>query len=364
MVIMALDHTRDYFTSFDSDPTDLSKASAALFLTRFVTHYCAPVFVFLAGTSAYLSRARGKSVGDLTRFLITRGLWLVLLELTIVRFCWLFDVAYHFSVLQVIWAIGWSMVVLAGLIRLPTRVVALLGFVIVCTHNLLDGIHARTMGSWGWAWSLVHEPRFDWEPVAGHRVAIIYPLVPWIGVMALGYALGSVIVLAEERRRRVLLRMGLLAIFAFIVLRAANVYGDPRPWQPQASALFTGLSFLNCEKYPPSLIYLLMTLGPALVALSLLERAKGAVAQVFIVYGRVPLFYYVLHIFLIHTVQVFFVIGRTGHIPNEQTALGFALPWVYATWMACVCALYPLCRWFAGVKSRARGTRAVWLSYL
>lgn len=363
MVVMALDHARDYFTGFDVDPTDLSTASAALFLTRFVTHYCAPVFVFLAGTAAYLSRAHGKSSGDLSRFLLTRGLWLIFLELTIVRFCWLFNVSYHFSVLQVIWAIGCSMVVLAALVHLQTRTVAILGGAMVLGHNLLDGIHARALGRWGIAWSLVHEPQWNYELAPGYRLAVVYPLVPWIGVMALGYALGAVMMKPEDERRRILLRVGLGAILAFAVLRLSNLYGDPRPWSAQKNALFTFLSFLNCEKYPPSLCYLLMTLGPALVALALFEHARGAVARFFIVFGRVPLFYYVSHLLLIHAVSWAFARERFGHFPadGEQVALRFSLPCVYLVWLAVVFALFPLCRWFAGVKSR---NKDVWLSYL
>ncbi len=363
MVVMALDHARDYLTSFDSDPTNLAKASAALFLTRFVTHYCAPVFVFLAGTAAYLSRAHGKSVRDLSRFLLTRGVWLVLLELTVVRFCWMFNVSYHFSVLQVIWAIGWSMVAMALLVRLRTQWVAVVGGVMVVGHNLLDGIHARGLGAWGLAWSFVHEPRWDYQPLPGYRLAIAYPLIPWIGVMALGYALGAVMVQSEEARRRLLGRMGLGAVAAFIVLRASNLYGDPHPWMTQKSGLFTVLSFLNCEKYPPSLCYLLMTLGPALLALTLFERMRGPVARFFIVFGRVPLFYYVMHLVFIHSVHELFARARLGHFPgeDEQVSLQFSLFGVYVAWVLVVLALYPLCWWFAGVKAR---NRSAWLSYL
>ncbi len=363
MVVMALDHARDYFTSFEVDPTDLSKASAGLFLTRFVTHYCAPVFVFLAGTSAYLSRARGKSAPDLSRFLLTRGLWLVLLEVTVVRFCWMFNLSYHFSVVQVIWAIGWSMVVLAALVRLQTRTVAMVGFAIVLLHNLLDGIHARAFGRWALAWSLLHEPNWNYQIAPGYRFAVVYPLVPWIGVMALGYALGAVIVLGEAERRRALFRAGFLAVCAFVLIRASNLYGDPHPWTLQKNALFTFLSFLNCEKYPPSLCYLLMTLGPALLLLWAFEHARGKVAQVFVVFGRVPLFYYVLHLALIHSLAGVFARIRLGHFPaeGEDVALGFPLSSVYLAWLGVVLGLYPLCRWFAGVKSRSK---AAWLSYL
>jgi uncharacterized membrane protein len=358
MVIMALDHARDYFTSFGEDPTNLKTTTIPLFFTRFVTHYCAPVFVFLAGTGAYLSRSAGKPVGDLSRFLLTRGLWLVLLELTAVRFTWLLDVSYRFTVLQVIWAIGWSMVVLAALVWIDLRFVIAFAAIVILGHNLLDPVHANGSPMW----SILHEQNFRWEPVPGHRVAIIYPLIPWVGVMALGYACGAWLVRPEAERRRVLLRVGVAATVAFVALRASNLYGDPHPWTAQKNAAFTLLSFLNVEKYPPSLCYLLITLGPALVFLSLADRASGPVARLLTIYGRVPLFYYLLHVFLINVTALAIYLAKHGHPP---TSLGYEHYWplwgVYGIWIAVVAVLYPACRWYAEKK---RTSRSVILSYL
>src|SRR5215210_7614762 len=263
MVIMALDHVRDFFHVYAKtfDPTDPSKTWTLLFFTRWATHFCAPTFVFLAGTGAFLSTRRGKTRPELARFLLTRGLWLVLLELTLVRFGWFFNFDYHVMIAQVIWAIGWSMVALAGLVFLPTRAVAAVGLALILLHNLLDGVSADSFGSFRWLWVVLHE-----QNVLALRpdvfVFVAYPLVPWVGVMALGYAFGSLLTLERERRRRLLLTIGGSAVVLFVVLRAANVYGDPTPWVSQArGAWFTLLSFLNTQKYPPSLLFLLMTLG-------------------------------------------------------------------------------------------------------
>ena len=262
MVLMALDHARDFFAGFREGLTDPATTTPALFFTRWVTHFCAPVFVLLAGTGAFLSKSGGRSTASLSRFLWTRGLWLVLLEMTVVRLGWLFDLTYAFSILQVIWAIGWSMVVLAALVYLPVAAIGALGVAMMLTHDLLDGVGA----TWGLLWDVLHQPAMlEWMPQ--HQVRIAYPLIPWVGVMAAGYAFGAMLTRPPDEKRRLLLRLGLSLITAFVVIRAVNHYGDPHPWSPQRSPLYTLLSFLNCEKYPPSLDYLLMTLGPALVVL-------------------------------------------------------------------------------------------------
>jgi uncharacterized membrane protein len=377
MVLMALDHVRDFFTDNPGDPTmKLATTTAGLFLTRWVTHFCAPVFVFLAGAGVFLAGARGKSRPDLARFLVTRGLWLVLVELTLVRWGWFFDVSYAFSVLQVIWVLGVSMICLAGLIFLPLRVVAAFGLVLVFGHNLLDGLHAADLGRWSWLWTLLHERR-PLRPF-GLGLLVIYPLVPWVGVMAAGYAFGSLLTRPSDERRRVLVRLGGALTLAFVVLRAVNHYGDPSPWTAQRSLLFTAFSFLACSKYPPSLDYLLMTLGPAIAFLGWIdgrlgERATPAWARPFVTFGRVPFFYYVLHVPLLHGLAVALgtvVYGAAGAatiahrilLPDAEAArVGFSLPVVYAAWLVVVLALYPACRWFAGVKSRHR---SAWLSYL
>jgi uncharacterized membrane protein len=358
MVLMALDHVRDYFSNAHVDVTDLAQTTPALFLTRWVTHFCAPVFIFLAGTSAFLSRGRGKTSAELSRFLLKRGIWLVVLELTVVRFAWFFNLDYSMFALQVIWAIGMSMVVLSVLVLLPVAAVAAFGITLIATHNLFDGIAPERFGPLAWLWCVLHV----------RRVPVLYPLVPWVGVMAAGYALGPVLLREPARRRRALLTLGLGSIAAFVVLRALNLYGDPRPWSAQASGTLTVLSFLNVTKYPPSLLFVAMTLGPAIASLPLLERAAGPVAGFFTTFGRVPLFFYVVHLYLIHALAIG-AAYLTGHdvraflsgffaFPKEY---GFALPVVYLVWVAVVAALYPACRWFAGVKRRRRD---VWLSYL
>ena len=369
MVIMALDHVRDHFTDVRFDPADLTQTSAALFLTRWVTHFCAPAFVFLAGTSAYFSGSRGKTRGELSRFLLTRGLWLVVLELTVVRWAWMFNFDYTNELLfvQVIWAIGVSMVVLAGLVWLPVPLVTAFGVLMIAGHNLLDGVRPEDLGSLGPLWAVLHvQTAF---PVAGGRTAfIVYPLIPWIGVMAAGYGFGALFRRAPEERRRVLLLLGAGLTLGFVVLRAANSYGDPSPWTTQSSPARTLLSFLNTTKYPPSLLFLLMTLGPSIMLLPLLERVRGPVARFLTTIGRVPLFYYVVHLYLIHAAALA-VATLAGFPPsafltvwlNRPDGWGYSLAVVYLVWIGVVLALYPVCRWFAGVKARRR---EAWLSYL
>ena len=368
IVIMALDHARDYFTSARFDATDLTQTTAPLFLTRWITHVCAPVFVFLAGTSAFLYQARRRSRAEVSRFLLTRGLLLVVLELTVVRWAWTFNFSYtELLFVQVIWVIGVSMIVLAGLIYLPLRAVAAVGVAMILGHNLLDGVTPQSLGAWGPLWALLHVQAAI--PLGGGRVfVVIYPLIPWIGVMAAGYAFGTLLLRTEQERRRTLLMLGGGLTLAFLMLRAVNVYGDPAPWTVQETAGRTALSFLNTTKYPPSLQFLLMTLGPAIALLPLLERLTGPVARAVTVFGRVPLFFYVLHLYLIHAVAL--TVGTlAGFDPrsflhvwlNNPDGWGYGLPVVYLVWAGVVLALYPACRWFAGVKARRR---EVWLSYL
>ena len=369
IVIMALDHARDFFTSARFDPTDLTQTTAPLFLTRWITHFCAPVFVLLAGTSAYLYQSRGKSPREASWFLLTRGLWLVVLEWTIIRWAWMFNFNYTSELLfvQVIWVIGVSMIVLAGLVYLPLGAVAALGIAMIAGHNLLDGIAAESLGRWAPLWILLHVQAPI--PLRGDQVFfVIYPLVPLIGVMAAGYAFGRLLQRPAEERRRLLLRLGGGLTIAFLALRALNVYGDPAPWSVQESAGRTVLSFLNTTKYPPSLLFLLMALGPAIALLPLLERLRGPLARVVTVYGRVPLFLYVLHLYMIHALAL--LVGTlAGFAPRSFLRVwmflpegwGYGLPVVYLVWAGVVLALYPACRWFAGLKARRRDA---WLSYL
>jgi len=369
MIIMALDHTRDYFSSVRFDPLDLARTTPALFFTRWITHFCAPVFVFLAGTGAFLSGARGREKRDLSRFLWTRGLWLVVVEVTIVSFGWSFDFGLHDIALQVIWAIGWSMVALALLVRLPAPAVGGIGVAIIALHNLLDPIRPERFGDYAWVWKIVHVQ--SWTPIAspgGHRFMLVYPLVPWVGVMAAGYGFGKVFTWEPARRKRFLALCGTGLVLLFVALRWSNAYGDPHPWSVQKNGLYTFLSLLNCEKYPPSLLYLAMTLGPAILLLAILERPAGPAASKVSVYGRVPFFYYVLHIPLVHGMAVAVFYARYGPAvfhygpANPPPAdFGFTLPFVYLAWAVAVAILYVPCRWFAGLKARRRDA---WLSYL
>lgn len=374
MVIMALDHSRDFFGAASrlGDPELLPDPGLALFLTRWITHFCAPAFVFLAGTSAFLSLGRGRTTADLRRFLLTRGLWLVLLEYTVVGWAWSFSPTLHFAAVQVIWALGVSMVVLAGLVHLPAGTVAALGLVMIAGHNLFDGVAPESLGRFADVWRLLHVQGLlgGADAAAAPRwltVYVRYPLVPWIGVMAAGYGFGPLMRGAADVRQRRLLRLGLAFTALFVVLRLLNVYGDPRPWAVHPRASDTLIAFLNTQKYPPSLLYLLMTLGPTLVLLALAERWRGRLAGVFVTFGRVPLAYYVVHVALIHALVFPAALLRYGPgilaraSSGAPADWGFGLPVVYAVWLGVVLLLYPACRWFAGVKARRRDW---WLSYL
>ncbi len=372
MVIMALDHTRDFFSrDLAFDPADLAKTYPALFLTRWITHYCAPIFVFLAGAGAFLSTRRGKTRTELSWFLLTRGLWLVLLEVTWVRCLgWQFNFDYHFVMGLVIWAIGWSMVALAGLVFLPLPWVATFGILMIALHNLLDGVKPEDCGTLAWLWRILHSGGIL-VPTARYRFSAGYPLIPWIGVMAAGYGFGALFLRESAERRKWLISLGALLTALFIVLRAINAYGDPAPWSRQKIGLFTLFSFVNCNKYPPSLLFLLMTLGPALLAVAALDRGTPRWLKPVLVFGRVPLFYYLLHLPFIHGLAVLasyleygqasWWFANPGDPPLRPTDYGYSLPVVYLIWIGVVLALYPVCRWFAEVKRRRREG---WLSYL
>ena len=364
MVLMVLDHARDFFVGTGPDPTDLSTTTVPLFFTRWITHFCAPVFVLLAGVSAQLY-ARKRGLPSARRFLFTRGLWLVVLELTIVRFAWIPEPFYRFVLLQVIWALGWAMVVLAGLSYLPRRAVVAIGIAIVVGHNLLDGFDRGNFGQLEPAWNVLHERAL--LKLGTRRVFVSYPVLPWIGVAALGFGLGAWYERTAAERQRLLLWCGGGATLGFVALRALNVYGDPHPWTTQArGSVFSVLSFLNCEKYPPSLAYLLMTLGPALVALALLERLPTRAWQPIVMFGRVPLFFYVTHLYLLRFSAAPLAWLRFGKSafqppPGHAGSPEYPLWTAYAALAFALLLLYPACRWFAGKKAEAKSP---WLSYL
>lgn len=360
LVLMVLDHARAYLSDPSLDPLDPERASPALFLTRWITHFCAPAFLLLAGASARRLAARlGESA--LSRFLLTRGLWLVFLELTVVYAAWTFALPGTGSpILGVIWAIGWSMVALAGLVRLPLAAIGAVGLAMIAGHNLLDGIDPARLGALAEWWPILHGK----GPTPMGKV--VYPLVPWIGVMAVGYVVGGVFDLDPRRRRSLLLGLGFALLALFLLLRLANGYGDPRPWTPQPTATLALLSFLDATKYPPSLAFLLMTLGPALIALALFERARPPLADRLATFGRVPLFFYVLHLVLARLLAGLIALSLGFDLtllPKDPVAAGwgFGLPVVYGAWLGIVVALYPACRRFAAIKARRRGG---WLSYL
>lgn len=382
MVIMLLDHTREFVHRdvLDFDPSNLTRTNTLLFFTRWITHFCAPVFVFLAGTGAFLQGARGKSKSELSKFLITRGLWLILLEIALIRVLVWFNVDFHLALmLQVIWAIGFSMIVLAGLIHLPLRVIAGISIAMIALHNALDGFRVKPVtpgtagpGFWASIWMVLHQPGIIFFTPSIHGL-VLYPLIPWVGVLAAGYCFGTVYQWEPDRRRRFLLKLGSGMLIGFVVLRAINVYGDPSRWSVQKNTVFTLLSFLNVSKYPPSLLFLLMTLGAAILALPWFERMEqGWLSRVFITFGRVPLLFYAGQWIAAHVLAI-----SAGLLAGQSIAwqfaglldrpspnpgnLGFSLWVVYLCWLLGLLLLYPVCRWFAEVKRRRRNW---WLSYL
>jgi len=373
IVLMALDHSRDYIFSPSIDPTDLAHTSVVLFFTRWVTHYCAPLFMFLAGVGASLSLGRGRTQKDLSHFLLTRGLWLALLELTWVRSIgWVFNFDYSLVLIGVLWALGWSMVTLSVLIRIPIRVLTAISIAGIVLHHLTDGWKPEMFGPFAVLWRLLHVPGLFYQSPSV-MVTGGYVVIPWAFVMALGYCFGPIFKWDAERRRRALLQYGAALTAAFVVIRGINIYGDPAPWQSQPDAVFTFLSFLNTSKYPPSLCYVLMTLGPGMLLLGLFEHWRNAASRFFLVFGQVPLFFYLLHIPVIHAVAVAaaYLKYGTAHWLFENPKEGFPFDpppgygnplWAaYLVWIAVVFALYPLCRWFAEYK---RINKSAWLSYL
>lgn len=379
MVLMPLDHTREFFTSYSGNPLDPQHTTFLLYLTRWITHLCAPVFVFLAGTSIFLQQQR-KIRNRLTQHLLVRGLWLILVELTLVHLVFNFHWQWNVQILEVIWAIGASMMIMAVLIHLRLRWVLLIGACLVGGHNLLDGLAVARFGRLGWLWQLMHVPGLiSGQSMTPPILVIAYPVLPWVGVMALGYAFGNVLAQPREKRRRWNLRAGLALLVAFGLLRWTNVYGDPVRWSSQPTWWRTGLSFMNVQKYPPSLLFLLVTLGIAALIAAGIEYTEQRdawawVRSVLQVYGRVPFFYFLLHIALIHGLALVVSAARgenwrwwvtefpsggvlTGHPPGY----GYGLAIVWCIWISVVVLCYPACKWYAGVKRRSRNPL---LSYL
>lgn len=357
MVVMALDHTREFFTSLNYAPTDLSRASTALFLTRFITHYCAPTFVFLAGTGAFLSLNRGKTRAQASNFLLSRGLWLIILEFTLIHWAW-----GGGQFLQVIWVIGVGMLILGLLVYLPLRVVGAFGLILIFGHNLFDSVNMAAMPDGEKTlWTFLHVQGI--VHILGRDIFVLYPLIPWVGVMAAGYAFGKLFTINAARRKRMLISLGILSLVLFIVIRYPGFYGDPGIWTYQGNIHRTLLSFINVTKYPPSLDYLLITVGPGMFFLAFIEGKSNKLTNIFVVFGRVPLFYYILHLYLIHLSAM--VLGQFINLPKSLLPgpgpAGLNLGWVYVIWLCIVTILYFPCRWFMKYK---RDHRQWWLSYL
>lgn len=376
IALMALDHVRDYFhaDSFLFDPMDLSQTNPAIFFTRWITHFCAPVFIFLAGTSIYIV-CRRKSKAEVSSFLLKRGAWLIFLEVTVMNFAWFFNIHFSTIPLQVIWVIGLSMICMAGIIHLPFRGILWFGLILVVGHNLLDSI-AIPQPEWGrLLWAVLHQ--FDVFPgVFGNRtVIIVYPLIPWIGVMSLGYCTGALYTSGFDAgaRRRILLITGSTATALFVLLRILNIYGDPDMRITEGSALIQFLSFFNVQKYPPSMLYVFMTLGPALLFLALAENIKNKITDSLIIFGRVPMFFYILHIYVIHLFAMVaaqatgfgwqsFLLEFFPTMDPQLAGYGFSLGATYLVWLMVVLVTFPLCKWYNTYKSNHR--EHWWLSYV
>lgn len=375
MIIMALDHVRMYFGegTWYSEPTNLSSTTPLLFFTRWITHFCAPVFVFLTGTSAFLYGLNKAKKSQVAWYLFTRGIWLVFAELIIINFAWTFDSTFSFRILQIIWAIGISLIILSALVFLPVKIVFMIGAIILFGHNLLDPIRVDGASVSDLIWYVLHQPNTLF--LGNSLVSLVYPVLPWLGLMAVGYGFGMFYVreYSAEHRRRWLVGIGLGAVLLFLALRGVNGYGEPRPWSTQNTPIFTFMSFLNTTKYPPSLHFLLMTIGPALIFLASSERVQNSFTVPVTVFGKVPFFFYILHLYLIHALATLTLVpsGREWHeyiLSAERLSsgtlsnYGLRLEAVYLVWILVVILLYPLCRWYQ--KYKENHPKQWWLRYL
>lgn len=378
MVLMALDHVRDYFHihAWTDDPLNLETTTPALYLTRYITHFCAPTFVFLSGVSIYLQSLR-KTKPELSVFLIKRGVWLIFVELMIVSFAWSFNPAFERFPLGVIWAIGVSMFILGFLIRLPYKVILGLGLLIVFGHNLLDFPEAAIGFNGGFWLDLLHSSKWSsYHFIGESNLIIAYPFLPWLGLMMVGYCAGKLFSpqFDTARRKKLLTQIGIGLLVLFVVLRGINIYGDPVKWSQQKDGLYTFFSFINIHKYPPSLLYLCVTIGCALLLLPYLEKLENRFTKISVIFGRTAFFYYILHLYLIHVLAMisFYIHGHTLEKIAEAESVfkwkfivpgeGFGLLGVYLIWIFVILCLYPLCKWYD--KYKTNNKEKWWLSYL
>jgi uncharacterized membrane protein len=362
MVIMALDHVRDFMhtTSMSQDPTNLQTTTTLLFLTRWVTHLCAPTFVFLSGVSAYISFKSNNNISESRTFLLTRGIWLVILEFTFVNFALWFDIHFRLLIMEVISAIGLSFVLLSFLLKVHSRIIGIIGILIIFCHNLLQGISTPANPLALFLSSVLFRPNLM-QVTPDFTFYVAYPLIPWFGILLAGFACGEFFGLPAEKRNKIFFRIGMAALFLFAILRLINFYGDPSGWAEQKSALFTFLSFINTTKYPPSLLFVLLFLGITFIVLFISEKAKNRFTEVLSVYGKVPLFYFIIHLFVIHSLMfaMLFIQGfgskdlLFGVFNNgrPKTGGGVELPVIYIIWLGVVLLLYPVCKWYAKYKS-------------
>ena len=372
IIIMALDHIRDlmHTTSLTQDPTDLATTTPALFMTRWITHLCAPIFVFLAGTSVYLVLKKQQNITETRNFLLTRGLWLILLELSIISFGIWFDVYFRTFLLQVIYTIGAGFIILSLMLKLSPRTIGGIGLTIILLHNAIPVLNIEDFTG-RFFWALFFSPNF-FQFSSQVSVIVMYPVIPWLGIMLFGFATGQLFELSDKKRPNVFFLISLSLLLVFIVLRTFNLYGDPALWAPQKNTTYSIMSFMNVTKYPPSLLFTSVTLGIMFLVLALTDKLNNSFIRFFVNYGRVPLFFYILHWYVVH-IFMFVMVFLQGATWNDlqfggfnfgrpATGVGLELPFIYLVWLAIICLFYPLCQWYGQYKAAHRDKK--WLSYL
>jgi len=370
---MALDHVRDFMhtTSMSQSPTDLQTTTILLFMTRWVTHLCAPTFVFLSGISAYIAFKKNNNISESRSFLFKRGIWLVILEFTFINFTLWFDIHFRFMIMEVISAIGLSFIVLSLLLKLPSRTIGIIGLLIIFCHNLLQAVTIPANSIAIFFSSILFRP-FLMQVTPSFSFFTAYPLIPWLGIMLSGFACGEFFEIPAERRIKIFLRVGLATLFVFTIIRFINIYGDPSKWVIQRSSLFTILSFINTTKYPPSLLFILLFLGITFLVLYISEKVQNRFSDFLMVYGRVPLFYFLIHLFIIHSLM-FLMLRIQGFGSSDmlfgafnngrpKTGGGVELPIIYLIWLSVVLLLYPVCKWYGRYKSEHKENK--FLRYL